>query len=192
MNSAEAYEIHARKFLAARDRSDIGALVVGQWSRALSQGATVIELACGGGYPITRVLSSAGLQLWAVDSSPTLVAAFKTRFPAIPVQCAKVQESNFFGRTFDGAIAIGLIFLLPEAEQRLLLSRVSKVLHPGGRFLFTAPIEQGEWNDPSTGLECKSLGQAVYEKLLSEAGFRVVSTFVDKGANNYFDVERLQ
>jgi cyclopropane fatty-acyl-phospholipid synthase-like methyltransferase len=139
-----------------------------------------------------RVLSNAGLQLWAVDSSPTLVAEFQSRFPAIPVQCAKVQESNFFDRTFEGAIAIGLIFLLSESDQSTLISRVAKILVPGGRFLFTAPLESGVWIDMNTGLECRSLGQASYGEYLRDAGFRVVATFTDKGANNYYDVERVR
>lgn len=189
-DSAKTYEAHAYEYLRGRDTSPIGTQVIDQWSRTLRKGATVIELACGGGYPITRVLNAAGLQLWAVDSSPTLVAEFQSRFPAIPVQCARVQESDFFDRTYEGAIAIGLIFLLSESDQSTLISRVSKILVPGGRFLFTAPIERGNWTDMNTGLECRSLGQASYEELLKESGFRVVATFTDKGANNYYDVER--
>jgi cyclopropane fatty-acyl-phospholipid synthase-like methyltransferase len=191
MDSAKAYEVHAREFLRGRDQSLIGTLIVDQWTHTLRKGANVIELACGGGYPITRVLETAGLQLWAVDSSPTLVAEFRSRFPTIPVQCAKVQESDFFDRMYEGAIAIGLIFLLPELEQAALIKRVSEILVPGGRFLFMAPIEKGSWIDMNTGLECQSLGQASYKKCAEEAGFRLLATFTDKGANNYYDVERV-
>lgn len=189
-DSANAYEAHAHEFLRGRDKSLIGIQVIEQWSRTFRNGATVIELACGGGYPITQVLSAAGLQLWAVDSSPTLVAEFRSRFPTIPVQCAKVQESDFFGRKYQGAIAIGLIFLLPEQEQADLISRVSAILELGGRFLFMAPIEIGTWKDMNTGLECRSLGQERYEELLRDVGLRVVTTYRDAGENNYFDAEK--
>jgi SAM-dependent methyltransferase len=192
MDSAKAYEANAHEYLRGRDGSSIGSVVVDQWTRTLRKGATVIELACGGGFPITRVLEAAGLQLWAVDSSPTLVEVFRSRFPAIPVQCMGVQESDFFGRTYEAAIAVGLIFLLPESDQIKLISRVAEILEPGGRFLFMAPIEKGAWNDMNTGLECRSLGQESYENHLREAGFRVVATFSDKGANNYYDVERVR
>ena len=186
----KAYEAHAQEFLRGRDKSPIGAQVVDQWSRTLRPGASVIELACGGGYPITRILYAAGLQLCAVDSSPTLVAKFQSRFPAIPVQCARVQESDRFDRTYEAAVAIGLIFLLSESDQSRLITKVSKIVVPRGRFLFTAPIERGNWTDMSTGVECRSLGQASYEALLREGGFRVVATITDEGANNYYDVER--
>jgi cyclopropane fatty-acyl-phospholipid synthase-like methyltransferase len=192
MDSAEAYEAHARDFLRGRDPSPIGTRVVDQWSRSLRTGASVIELACGGGYPITRALAAAGLKLRAIDSSPTLVAEFRSRFPAIPVQCAKVQESGFFGQMYEGAIAIGLIFLLSESDQGALISRVAGILEPGGKFLFMAPIEKGDWIDMNTGVECRSLGQASYENHLREAGFRVVATYSDTGHNNYYDAELIR
>ncbi|HJW23472.1 MAG TPA: class I SAM-dependent methyltransferase [Rhodocyclaceae bacterium] len=191
MDSAEAYEVRAQEFLRGRDASPIGSEVVDQWARSLSRGATVIELACGGGYPITRVLDAVGLQLWAVDSSPTLVAEFRSRFPCIPVQCSRVQESDFFGRRYDGAIAIGLLFLLSDSDQAALISRVAGILIPKGRFLFTAPIRIGTWNDLNTGLECSSLGQERYVELLRDAGFRVIATSTDKGENNYYDAEKI-
>jgi cyclopropane fatty-acyl-phospholipid synthase-like methyltransferase len=192
MDSVEAYEVHAHEFLRRRDESLIGSRVVEQWSRTLPAGASVIELGCAGGEPITRVLDEAGCRVRAIDSSPTLVAAFRSRFPAIPVQCARVQDTDFFGRTYDAAVAVGLVFLLAEPDQAALIARMAEVIVPGGRFLFTAPTQLHEWTDVNTGAACRSLGQERYEKLLSEAGFRVLSTFVDRGENNYYDAERVR
>ena len=87
-DSARAYEIYARQFLNVRDRSTIGIGVIEQWAHSLPAGSDVLEIACGGGIPVTRILTVAGLKLWAVDSSPTLVSEFKVRFPDIPVECA--------------------------------------------------------------------------------------------------------
>ncbi|MBX2886867.1 MAG: class I SAM-dependent methyltransferase [Granulosicoccus sp.] len=189
MDSTEAYESKAIEFLRSRDQSPIGKNVVSRWARQLKCGASVIELGCGGGFPITFALHSTGLRLWAVDSSPTLVAEFQSRFPDVPVQCDRVQESRFFSRKYNAAIAVGLIFLLSEPDQCALISRIANILLPGGRFLLTAPIETGSWVDVNTGLVCNSLGQMVYEDLFSKAGFRTLSTFTDAGENNYYDIE---
>lgn len=191
MDSADAYEVHAREFLRLRDESHIGVNVVDSWARALQCGASVIELGCGGGYPITLVLRAVGLRLCAIDSSETLALEFQSRFPDIPIQCGKVQECNFFEQTYDGAVAIGLVFLLTELEQLELISSVAKILRPGGRFLFTAPIEKGSWLDMVTGLSCTSLGLASYEAQIQIAGLSIVTTFSDSGGNHYFDVERV-
>jgi SAM-dependent methyltransferase len=190
-DSANAYEKHARAFLSARDRSTAGAAVIKRWARSMSPGTEVLEIGCGGGLPVTRVLVDTGLKLWAVDSSPTLLSEFRVRFPDIPVECARALESTYFGRKFGAVIAIGLIFLLQAQEQAALIHRASELIVAGGRFLFTAPLETGTWADTTTGHECRSLGRERYESILAEAGFRVVATYEDEGQNNYYEAERL-
>ena len=191
-DSASAYEKHARAFLSARDRTTTGTDVVKRWARSISPGTEVLEIGCGGGFPVTRVLVDAGLKLWAVDSSPTLLAEFRARFPEIPVECARASECTYFGRKFGAVISIGLVFLLNAEEQAALIRRVSELIVPGGRLLFTAPLQKGTWADTTTGHECRSLGREQYESILAEAGFRVVATYEDEGRNNYYEAERVQ
>jgi SAM-dependent methyltransferase len=185
--SAKAYERHAREFLCARDEGSIGARVIESWSNSLAPGIDVLEIACGGGVPVTQTLVNAGLKVWAVDSSPTLLASFQSRFPGIPVQCARIQESDYFGRKFGAVIAIGLVFLLNEKDQMALVRSVSEHLLAGGRFLFTAPIEEATWVDSITGHSCISLGRETYESALLESGLQLTGTYVDEGSNNYYD-----
>lgn len=191
MNSASAYEMHAHEFLAERDKWQVGAGIVASWAKALPVGTDVIEIACGGGYPVSRVLVEAGVNLWAIDASPTLLERFRSRFPTIPTQCALALQSDYFARQFGAAISIGLVFLLEPSEQVALLRRVSEILLPGGRFLFTAPVEIGTWRDTTTGHECRSLGRARYVETLESAGFCVVGTHVDEGKNNHYEVQKV-
>lgn len=190
-DSASIYETHARAFLGARDRSTVGTEVVKRWARSLSSGTEVLEIGCGGGLPVTRVLADAGLKLWAVDSSPTLLSEFKERFPTIPVECARALESAYFGRKFGAVISIGLVFLLNAQEQAALIHRASELIIAGGRLLFTAPLEIGTWTDTTTAHECQSLGRERYESILAEASFRVVVTYEDEGRNNYYEAVRV-
>ncbi len=95
-DSASAYEKHARAFLSARDRTTTGTAVVERWARSINPGTEVLEIGCGGGFPVTRVLVDAGLKLWAVDSSPTLLSEFRARFPEIPVECARASQCSLF------------------------------------------------------------------------------------------------
>ena len=190
MDSADAYDQHAAAFLRLRDRSTIGAEVVGAWAQSLTRGTEVIEIACGGGLPVTRVLADAGLRIWAIDASPTLLETFRGRFPDIPVQCARAQHSDFFDRKFAAAISIGLVFLLSAAEQQGLIHRVAEALLPGGRFLFTAPVEVGTWTDTVTGHACHSLGRDAYQRVFREAGLLPLGTRVDEGRNNYYEVTK--
>ena len=185
------YEMQALRYLDDRDRSRVGVELIEHWARSLPFGTPIVEIACGGGYPITQVLVDSGLAVWAIDTSPTLLRQFRLRFPTIPTQCASALDSTYFGRTFEAVISIGLLSFLHEDEQLALLDRVSEILEPGGRFLFTAPIEMGTWRDVSTGLECWSLGRIGYTRALERLGFRMIRTHVDEGENNYYDAEKI-
>ncbi|HYV84732.1 MAG TPA: class I SAM-dependent methyltransferase [Patescibacteria group bacterium] len=189
---SNGYEGVAAEFLAGRGRapsSAVGARFVRDWARALPGGATVIDLGCGSGLPITKVLVGEGLNVYAVDAAKTLVAAFRHNLPGRPVACESVEDSAFFDRTFDGVVAWGLIFLLLPGAQRRLIKRIADILVPGGRLLFTscAGTDPLVWNDAMTGLESRSLGGVEYRTLLSAAGLTVTSEYEDEGQNHYFD-----
>lgn len=179
------WEAIAADFLAAR--SGIGSAVVEQWAATLRQGGAVVDIGCGSGAPVSATLAQQGYKVFGIDASPTLLSAFQRRFPDAPSACEAAQDSSFFGRTFDGAIAVGLMFLLCADDQRKLIGRVGTALKPGGRFLFSSPSQACEWIDLQTGRPSVSLGQAAYGRLLADAGMRLVQTYVDEGGNHYFD-----
>jgi 2-polyprenyl-3-methyl-5-hydroxy-6-metoxy-1,4-benzoquinol methylase len=196
IDRSNGYEGVAAEFLAGRGRASpvaIGTSVVRNWARTLPRGATVLDLGCGPGLPITKVLVEEGLKVNAIDASPSMVRAFREHFPDIPVSCEAVEESSFFGRTFDGVIAWGLVFLLAAPDQRLFIERVARVLRPGGRLLFTScgVAEPVVWNDAMTGLESRSLGEAEYRRLLADAGLSIVGEYDDEGQNHYFDARKI-
>lgn len=183
---SNGYEKYADTFIRSRNPR-IGLDVVRDWARQFTQGAEVLELGCGHGV-ISEVLIEAGLTLFAVDASPTLLRAFHDRFPHVETDCSAVEESMFFGRTFDGVLAWGLLFLLEEDAQRHVLTKVGKALRPGGRFLFTAPREATEWIDVMTKRPSRSLGAVEYEQLLRGIGLEVSSGVTDEGENYYYYV----
>jgi SAM-dependent methyltransferase len=185
---SNGYEECARAFIAAR--SNVGASTVRAWADSLTPGASVLELGCGFGAPVSEALTSAGCDLWAVDAAPSLIAEFRRRHPHARVACEPVETSAFFGRTFDAAVAIGIVFLLAADVQRALLTRVSAVLVPGGRFLFTAPLQRCTWRDKLTGRLSVSLGDRAYREAIAAAGLSVVAEHVDDGNNHHYDCRR--
>jgi SAM-dependent methyltransferase len=152
----------------------------------------VLDLGSGPGEPSTRILREAGLATYAVDASAAMVAAFRERFPGVPIEHNTVEASEFFDRTFDGVLAWGLLFLLTPAAQALVIEKVAGALDPGGRFLFTSPKEPLEWLDAMTGRPSQSLGAHIYERLLRDAGLAWVAEAQDEGENHYYFVEKRQ
>jgi SAM-dependent methyltransferase len=194
-DASNGYEAIASIYVAGRGTRPlvgdaIGAATVRPWAQAFPPGATVLDLGSGPGEPSTRILREAGLATYAVDASSAMVAAFRARFPGVPIEQNTVEASELFGRTFDGVLAWGLLFLLEPEAQALVIEKVAGALDPGGRFLFTAPREPLEWSDAMTGRRSRSLGARAYERLLRDAGLTWVADARDEGGNHYYFVER--
>ena len=195
-DGSSGYEAVANIYIAGRGTrsrvgDSIGAAVVTAWADAFPPGATVLDLGSGPGEPSTRILQEAGLTTYAVDASPTMVAAFRERFPGVPIERNTVEASEFFNRTFSGVLAWGLLFLLDPAAQALVIEKVARALEPQGRFLFTAPRQPLEWLDAMTGRRSQSLGAHTYERLLRDAGLTWVADAQDEGENHYYFVEKV-
>lgn len=191
---SNGYERVAAEFLAGRGNAPstaIGTNTVRDWARMLPPGAAVLDLGCGPGLPITRVLVSEGLNVHGIDASPSFVEAFRHNLPGVPVACESVETSSFFNRMFDGVVTWGLLFLLQPLAQRRLIQRIADILVPGGLLLFTSCAEPFVWNDAMTGLESRSLGGAEYRRLLGAVGLCVTKEYEDEGQNHYFDAVKL-
>ena len=190
-DSSNGYEAVAEEFMAVRSAS--GRAVVQKWAASLPRGCSVVDIGAGHGEPLTSALIDEGLAVFAIDASPKMVAAFRRRFPGVEVACEPAQRSRFFDRTFDAALAIGLIFLLPAHGQRELIRRIAGALEPGGRLLFSAPRQVGTWDDILTGQPSWSLGAEEYGRILVESGFRLINEHdehVDQGGTHYYEAQK--
>lgn len=185
LDRSNGWEAIAGRFMARR--SGIGSATVRAWCQALPHRASVLDLGCGTGVPVSEALIDAGCDVSGVDASPTLVAEFQRRFPQALAACEPAEDSAFFGKTYDGIVAIGLLFLLQPDVQAEVIRRVGAALMPGGRFLFTAPVQACSWPDLLTGRESVSLGREAYRRALASAGLTIVGEYVDEGQNHYFD-----
>ena len=184
---SNGYEAVASEFMARREQSSIGVATVRTWARSLPPGGAILDLGCGHGVPISLALRDDGFVIYGVDASPSLTAAFRSHFPRAYVACESVEDSRFFGRTFDAVIAVGLMFLLSAGAQRALIRRIAQTLNPGGRFLFTSPADLCTWKDVLTGRQSLSLGAEAYKAVLSDADLTLVGEHLDEGDNHYYD-----
>lgn len=190
LDQSNGYEHAARRFLEHRKSSDIGATTIRTWARSLPPGASVLDLGCGSGVPISQVLIDEGIVVYGVDSSPTLCAAFRYNLPGARVTCKSVEESEFYGQRFEGVVAWGLMFLLPAKAQLRLVDRVARVLASSGRFIFTAPIQLCSWKDVLTERTSQSIGDAAYRAAFAKSGLSLAAEYTDEGENHYYDVAK--
>lgn len=183
---SNGYDAVAADFATLRSASSIGVSTVRAWSRDLEAGASILDVGCGNGLPISAALVSDGFEVFGIDASPTLVADFRQKLPEVAVACEAIETSTFFGRTFDGAVAIGVLFLMSPARQRATIGRIAAALNPGGLFLFTSPREPCTWSDTLTGRRSLSLGRGEYTSILADFGLSLVGEYSDEGENHYY------
>jgi SAM-dependent methyltransferase len=161
---------------------------------SLPSSASVLDVGCGNGLPLTRVLIDHGCRVLGVDSSPKMLERFAKNFPDVPAICASIQDCDFAGRTFDAAFAWGVMFHLPKSEQVKAIAKVASVLKPGGLFLFTSGDEQGGMDsepfegEPMNGVRFfyYSFTKDGYRDVLGEHGLTLEETHIDKGQNRYY------
>lgn len=189
LDKSNGYEQLAETFIEARNRS-IGIATVREWSTTLPPGSSILDLGCGHGVPLSEVLINNGFAVYGIDASPTLISAFRQQFPKAHAECSAVEDSELFHRTFDAAIAWGLMFLLPAEVQKIVIGKVARALSPGGKFLFTSPREPLTWLDALTKRKSISLGVEEYEKILRANGLTLVEETLDEGDNHYYFVSK--
>jgi 2-polyprenyl-3-methyl-5-hydroxy-6-metoxy-1,4-benzoquinol methylase len=173
-----------------RTASSVGVATVREWAKALPLRTAVLDLGCGHGVPISQALVDEGFAVYGIDASPSMIAAFRTRFPHAPAECNSVEDSEFFSRTFQGVVTWGLMFLLAADVQAKLIHKVSAALKPGGRFLFTSPHQACEWSDNLTRQNSVSLGSDAYRQIMERAGLVLVDEVEDEGQNHYYFIRK--
>ncbi len=172
----DLYEAHAGAWDRQRKRElGLEAAWLDRFAALLPAKATILDIGCGSGEPIARHLIERGFALTGVDSSPSLIALCRQRFPGHEWRVADMRALGL-GRRFDGLLAWHSIFHLAPEDQRAMFPRFAAHAAPGAALMFTAGHGPGErigaWqNEP---LYHASLDPAEYDALLEANGFRLV------------------
>lgn len=189
IDKSNGWEAVAEQLISNRNPK-IGASIIRQWATSFEPGSSILDLGCGTGEPVTRILLENGLTIYGIDASPTLLGEYRKRFPYLSSSCEAAQESVFFNKKFDGIVAIGLLFLLSKENQCIIIKKVADALKPQGRFLFTAPYQVHSWKDNWTGYTSLSLGRKAYKLEFAKHGLILVNEYTDEGENHHFEFHK--
>jgi SAM-dependent methyltransferase len=151
-------------------------------------GARVLDVGCGTGIPITRALLAAGYRVFGMDSSAQMLARFRVNFPETPVLRGMVQSCGLAPKTFDAAVAWGVMFHLTHVDQARAMANLSYVLKAGAPFLFTSGDRDGSIDGVMNGVTFHYFSFSVdgYRSLLCENGFTLLDVHADRGENTYY------
>ncbi len=171
------YERHAQEF--DRDRAT-GSFFERPWltrfTAELSPGASVLDVGCGPGAPITRYFSECGFAVTGIDSSPSMIQRCRRRLPTAEWHVVDMRRM-VLDRRFDGIIAWDSLFHLSADDQRPMFARFAAHARPGAVLMFTSGTTQGEAIGSYCGepLYHASLDPEEYRRLLGASGFSVLA-----------------
>jgi SAM-dependent methyltransferase len=149
----------------------------------LPQGATVLDLGCGGGSPVALRMIAQGFRVTGVDSSPTLISLCRTRM-SDQEWIVGDMRSLALGRRFGGILAWDSFFHLQHKDQRTMFRIFAIHAAPAAILMFNAGPGHGEAVDSYRGdpLYHASLDTSEYEALLADFGFELIEHSVNDPA----------
>lgn len=140
----------------------------------------VLDVGCGPGLPLDRMLLDQGIDVVAVDSSPVAVDTARQTIPdAIHVErdLFDLEGLHPAGIRFDAAVSLFALAALSRDDIRRTLGEIHHVLAPGAPFLLAMPEGDGDQQPqdfmgepvPQTGFHRDGL-----QELLEQNGFSVL------------------
>ncbi|HEX4735951.1 MAG TPA: class I SAM-dependent methyltransferase [Allosphingosinicella sp.] len=135
----------------------------------------VLDIGCGMAEPIAAYLIGRGARITGIDSSPSLIALCRERFPEHRWIVEDMRALDL-GRAFDGLLAWHSFFHLHPDHQRPMFARFAAHSRPGAALMFTSGPEEGESLGSWQGepLYHGSLSPEEYRQLLAENGFEMI------------------
>jgi len=143
-NIVAHYERHALSWDA--DRRAAGWTdkpYIARFLEHLPDGATVLDLGCGGGDPIARHMVARGFHVTGLDSSPTLISLCQNRMPDQRWIAADMRRLAL-GRRFQGILAWDSFFHLSCDDQRTMFGVFAAHAGIGSVLMFNAGPARGE------------------------------------------------
>ena len=147
----------------------------------LKDGASVLDIGCGSGVPVSRSLAER-LAVTGVDISREMVQRAQVNVPAARFIQADITTAEFEASSFDAVVAFYSIFHIPREEHHALFSRIRDWLRPGGLLMCTLSYynEPAYTEDDFFGetMYWSNYGLAEYTDMLSGLGFIPMRTSI--------------
>jgi SAM-dependent methyltransferase len=146
---------------------------------SLPESARVLEIGCGGGFPVTAALARRA-DVTAVDLSSVMVETARRRLPDVRFIAGDIMKQEFAPGSFDAIVSFYTLFHLPRDEHRPLLERAAKWLRSGGHLLVTlAATDHPGYTEPDffgVTMYWSHHESEWYRAVLEELGFAILES----------------
>ncbi|KAK5171422.1 uncharacterized protein LTR77_004566 [Saxophila tyrrhenica] len=145
----------------------------------------ILEMGCGPGVPITRMLLDHGADVVANDISSAQINMAQARCPTANFVLEDMAGLSFEPASFDGVVSFFTVFHLPREEQKEMLAKIYRWLRPGGMVAFNlATVDEEEIHGEflGHGMFWSSFPAEENKKMVTDVGFELVeATELDAG-----------
>jgi cyclopropane fatty-acyl-phospholipid synthase-like methyltransferase len=176
---ASGYDTCGRRYNAARARDPSPEME--QLLERLSPDATVLDIGCGAGVPVTSALARV-CNVVGVDISSVQIEQARVNVPQATFMRGDIMTMEFAPRTLDAVVSFYALFHLPREEHRSLLERIALWLRPGGHLLATvANSSHPGYTEPDffgVTMYWSHFEPSWYSSALRELGFEVLAESV--------------
>ncbi|PLN86840.1 putative O-methyltransferase [Aspergillus taichungensis] len=142
---------------------------------------SILELGCGPGVPILKMLLDHGAEVVANDISTKQIEMARARCPGAKLVAGDMAALTFEPESFHGVVSFYTMFHLPRAMLRDMLAKIHGWLKPGGIFVLNlATMDEEEIHGEflGYGMFWSSYGVDENRELLKETGFEVLQVEV--------------
>lgn len=185
------YEEHAAAWDEARGAELKEREFIDAFLEQVRPGGSILDLGCGSSRPVAAYLIERGYRVTGLDSSPSLIALCRARFPDGDWLVGDMRALDL-GRRFDGIIAWYSFFHLHFDDQRAMFPRFAAHARPGAPLTFTAGPAHGpaigEWQGEP--LYHASLAPEEYRSLIEANGFEPLSYRIREPHGPYVQLAR--
>jgi len=155
-----------------------------EWARKLdaflTAGEGVVELGCGTGVPVGRLLSER-YDYAGVDASAGMLATARRVLPNVPLTCADMHTVEFPSGSLGGVVAFSSISHTPREKHAALFEAIATWLRTGGVFVgnlhyFDDPDDfEADWLGAGP-MRWSGFDGTTNLELLVSAGFAIVES----------------
>jgi len=175
---AEGYDAIATRYAAwsGKVEDPTRARVLSEFSGRLADGARVLDLGCGSGFPSTADLTQR-FRVTGVDISIEQIRLARTNVPAATFIHDDLSTARFGAGSFEGVVALYSIIHVARDEHATLFRRIASWLVPGGLLAASltvadSPDQTGEWL--GVPMFFSGYDAATNRSLLRGAGFELL------------------
>lgn len=175
-----SYNKICKKWSEFRKSTSINKCIV-DFAKNLKSNASVLDIGCGSGYPISSYLSKQGFQITGIDISEEMIKQAKqldlTNATFLVEDILKFNTE----KKYDAIIAFDSIWHIEHDKQEQVYQIISSLIVPGGLFLFTHGKKDGEVISTMWGESFyhSALDLEKVHELLEQNGFDIVSSVKD-------------